>query len=69
MKKRNTFMCNGCTKSAGWLASGEICTVYSEPQETYAGRNGGHCPMNPPLPKDSKKKFVNPLKASKRGNR
>jgi hypothetical protein len=69
MKKRNVFMCNGCPKSPGWSATGESCSVYADPQKTYPGRNGGHCPFNPPRPKESKKKFVNPLKASKRGDR
>ena len=62
-------MCKNCPKSPGWVATGWICLIYAEPHKTYYARNNTICPFNPPVVEDKKKGFVNPIKASKRGNR
>jgi len=62
-------MCNGCPKKPVWNAAGWQCPVYAEPRKTISARQNKPCPFNPPAPKVTKKKFVNPLKASKRENK
>lgn len=70
MKKANVFFCHGCTKDPEWIATGFVCPVYADKTKTIAYRHGKACPFNPvKVDDDKKKKFVNPLKASKRGNR
>ena len=62
-------MCKNCPKSPGWVATGWVCPVYREPADTIQARHGKRCPFNPEVVESKKKGFVNPIKASKRGNR
>jgi hypothetical protein len=38
-------ICEGCTKSPGWVATGYQCGVYEDPRKTY-GYRMGECAFN-----------------------
>jgi hypothetical protein len=59
-------MCTGCHKAGDWTAAGGwVCSVYKDPKVLMYFRHGTPCPFNRPV-EVVKKKFVNPIKASKR---
>jgi len=39
-------ICEGCSKSPWWCATGYACSVYSDPRKTY-GYRLGECGFNP----------------------
>ena len=43
--KLDTQICDGCSKAAGWTATGWVCTVYAEKRKTY-GYRMGECAFN-----------------------
>lgn len=55
-------ICLGCSKSNFKFC----CSVYKDPTKTPWIRNGEYCPFNSRDVKSKKKKFVNPIKQSKR---
>ena len=57
-------ICEGCPKSNQDFC----CSVYHDPTKTPWIRFGEPCPFNPKGAAKGKKKFVNPIKASKRRN-
>jgi len=57
------IMCKDCER---YYADIFRCSVYDDPHKLMWARHGKPCPFNPPKEEEKKKKFVNPIKQSKR---
>jgi len=38
-------ICEGCSKSTGWVATGYLCSVYADPRKSFGYRHG-ECAFN-----------------------